>query len=142
MPETPKEDIDARLAAARLRLASRAEADEQRRKLAELEALEMKLRDAETLDEARAKYGAKNIAAVGYAEGLCVIKRGLPVDFSRWDASKKDEADNLEFISQLLVFPTRDELDKVLERYPLVLTALTVEGMALYGFRRREIEGN
>jgi len=136
-------DVDARIEAAKRRLAARASSDDERRKLAELEALERKLRDAEILDGEREKHGAKNIAAVGYAEGLVVLRRGLAVDWQKFNASEKTEDDGLEFVARLLAYPeSREELEGILETYPQVLYHLTIEGAALYGNRRREIEGN
>jgi hypothetical protein len=137
------DDIDARLEAARKRLAARQVEDERRRKEAELEALERKLRDGEVLDQMRAKHGAKNLAAVGYAEGLVVLRRGLTVDWTRFNASEKTDDDSLDFVARLLAYPeTRDELEAILETYPQLLYHLTIEAAALYGNRRREIEGN
>lgn len=141
--ETEIRALEARVKAARDRVAA---VDHARALAAKRRELEDAVREAETAElvaKLEEEHGAvgREIAVYSTPLGPLVCKRGAGVLWHRFTASKMNDKDHEDLVRACRVHPEREAFDRILVEYPAVLHPMANKIGRLYGLRREEEAG-
>lgn len=99
--------------------------------------------ELEVLEELEDEHGelGKKIARIQTPGGMLVVKRGLPLLFTRFRKSKVTDTDCEQFVIPCLVYPERECAKKLLQEFPGALVSAANKLSELYGVSKEEEAG-
>lgn len=144
-----KEELEARLEAARKKRAAIAEERDaraqERQLLEQVESEERAAQNEEAISQAESEYGPVGSKILTFESelGVVIVKRPHPIHYKEFrDRAAEAKSEDLEkLVRRCLVHPSADGLTRILDEQPAVLEHLADRCVTLAGFRAKEVLG-